>query len=147
MKFTSCYILFTWTNNTFLLQDNHLLVFDRAGFKEGRPYRYWCPIKHEVDFTGFLDDLNNAPQGAVIILHACAHNPTGIDLTKDQWKQIAVIMKERKLVLFFDSAFQGLAKSLEEDAWSVRYFVDQGFELFCSQSFSKNLGLYGKLKF
>lgn len=92
-------------------------------------------------------DLNNAPQNAVIILHACAHNPTGIDLSEEQWKQIASVMKERKLIPFFDSAFQGLARSLEEDAWAVRYFVEQGFELFCAQSFSKNLGLYGKKKY
>lgn len=119
-------------------------MFNRAGFKEGRPYRYWCPKKHEVDFTGLLEDLNNAPEGSVVVLHACAHNPSGLDLTNEQWKQVSALMKKRQLVPFFDSAFQGLARGLEDDAWAVRYFVEEGFELFCSQSFSKNMGLYSK---
>lgn len=124
--------------------DTQIAVFNQAGFKEARPYRYWNPTKFDVDFTGLIEDLKNAPEGAVILLHASSHNPTGIDLTKNQWKQIANVMRERKLFPFFDSAFQGLAKDLEDDAWAVRYFVEQGFELFCAQSFSKNFGLYSK---
>lgn len=91
-----------------------------------------------------LEDLKNATEGAVVVLHPSCHNPTGKDLTKDQWKQVAVVMKEKKLIPFFDSAFQGLAKDLDEDAWSIRHFVEEGFELFCAQSFSKTCGLYSK---
>lgn len=88
--------------------------------------------------------MKGAPEGAIILLHASAQNPTGIDLNKDQWKEVAAVMKEKKLFPFFDSAFQGLARGLEEDAWAVRYFVEQGFELIGVQSFSKNCGLYSK---
>lgn len=91
-----------------------------------------------------MEDLKSAPEGAVILLHASAHNPTGVDLTQNQWKEVAAVMKERKLFPFLDSAFQGLAKNLEDDAWSVRYFEEQGFEFICVQSFSKNCGLYSK---
>lgn len=124
--------------------DTHLVVFEKAGVKDARPYRYWNPTKHDVDFEGLMEDLKSAPEGAVILLHAAAHNPTGIDLNKNQWKQIAYIMRERKLFPFFDSAFQGMSKDLEDDAWAVRYFVEQGFELICAQSFSKIFGLYSK---
>ena len=91
------------------------------------------------------EDLRNAPEKSVVILHACAHNPTGCDPTDAQWKQIAEIIRERKLFPFFDSAYQGFASGdLEKDARTVRYFAKEGFELFCAQSFSKNFGLYSK---
>ena len=82
----------------------------------------------------------------MIVLHACAHNPTGIDPTKDQWVKIADLMEEKKLFPFFDCAYQGFASGdLDQDAWSVRYFTDErNFEIFCSQSFSKNFGLYNE---
>ncbi len=93
-----------------------------------------------------IEDLNNAPEGAVIILHACAHNPTGVDATKEQWAKIADVMEAKKLFPFFDCAYQGFASGdLDKDAWSVRYFADErNFEIFCAQSFSKNFGLYNE---
>jgi len=92
-----------------------------------------------------LEDLNAAPEGAVIVLHACAHNPTGVDPSKEQWAQIADLVRSKNLFPFFDCAYQGFASGcLDTDAWTVRYFVEQGFELFCSQSFSKNFGLYNE---
>lgn len=92
-----------------------------------------------------LAALRAAPAGSIILLHACAHNPTGVDLTQDQWKQVAVIMRDRQLFPFFDCAYQGFASGdLARDAWAVRYFVDQGFELCVAQSFAKNFGLYGQ---
>ncbi|XP_017386598.1 aspartate aminotransferase, cytoplasmic [Cebus imitator] len=82
---------------------------------------------------------------SIFVLHACAHNPTGTDPTPEQWKQIASVMKHRFLFPFFDSAYQGFASgNLERDAWAIRYFVSEGFELFCAQSFSKNFGLYNE---
>eukprot|EP00088_Acartia_fossae_P007121 TRINITY_DN1330_c0_g1_i15.p1 TRINITY_DN1330_c0_g1~~TRINITY_DN1330_c0_g1_i15.p1 ORF type:complete len:1382 (-),score=561.93 TRINITY_DN1330_c0_g1_i15:398-4543(-) len=124
---------------------NHGLIFKNANFKNIRQYRYWNPVTRALDFGGLLEDLEAAPENSVIILHACAHNPTGVDPTKDQWKQIADLMERKKLFPFFDCAYQGFASGcLDTDAWAVRYFVDRGFELFCSQSFSKNFGLYNE---
>ena len=99
-----------------------------------------------LDFDGLMEDLTNAPSGSVVVLHACAHNPTGIDPTKEQWIKIADLVEEKKLFPFFDCAYQGFASGdLDKDAWSVRYFADErNFELFCSQSFSKNFGLYNE---
>ncbi|KAK9964151.1 hypothetical protein ABG768_005349 [Culter alburnus] len=125
--------------------ENHNAVFSNAGFEDIRPYKYWDAGKRGLDLTGFLGDLENAPDHSIIVLHACAHNPTGTDPTQDQWKQIADVMKQKNLFAFFDSAYQGFASgNLDKDAWSIRYFVSQGFELFCAQSFSKNFGLYNE---
>ncbi|XP_077461151.1 aspartate aminotransferase, cytoplasmic-like [Stigmatopora argus] len=125
--------------------ENHNAVFADAGFKDVRPYHYWDAAKRGLDITGLVDDLEKAPEGSIFVLHACAHNPTGTDPNQDEWKQIAEIMKRRNLFVFFDSAYQGFASgSLEKDAWAIRYFVSQGFELFVAQSFSKNFGLYNE---
>ncbi|KAF1408498.1 Aspartate aminotransferase, cytoplasmic, partial [Spheniscus magellanicus] len=125
--------------------ENHNSVFVDAGFKDIRTYRYWDAAKRGLDLQGLLDDMEKAPEFSIFILHACAHNPTGTDPTPDQWKQIAAVMKRRFLFPFFDSAYQGFASgSLDKDAWAVRYFVSEGFELFCAQSFSKNFGLYSE---
>ncbi|XP_051773290.1 aspartate aminotransferase, cytoplasmic [Ctenopharyngodon idella] len=125
--------------------ENHNAVFSNAGFEDIRPYKYWDAGKRGLDLAGFLGDLENAPDHSIFVLHACAHNPTGTDPTQDQWKQIADVMKRKNLFAFFDSAYQGFASgNLDKDAWAVRYFVSQGFELFCAQSFSKNFGLYNE---
>uniref|UniRef100_A0A6I8SQC3 Aspartate aminotransferase n=1 Tax=Xenopus tropicalis TaxID=8364 RepID=A0A6I8SQC3_XENTR len=125
--------------------ENHNAVFSDAGFKDIRAYSYWDAAKRGLDLEGFLRDLENAPEFSIFVLHACAHNPTGTDPTPDEWKQIADVMKRRSLFPFFDSAYQGFASgSLDKDAWAVRFFVSQGFELFCAQSFSKNFGLYNE---
>lgn len=68
-------------------------MFSGAGFTDIRTYRYWDPVTREININGLLDDLNNAPEGAVVILHACAHNPTGCDPTQEQWKQIADVIE------------------------------------------------------
>ncbi|CAG4920787.1 unnamed protein product [Colias eurytheme] len=125
--------------------ENHHLVFVNSGFTSPRTYRYWNPKTLAIDFDGMIEDLQKAPENSVVILHACAHNPTGIDPTQEQWIKIADVMQERKLFPFFDSAYQGFASGdLERDAWAVRYFVKRGFELVCSQSYAKNFGLYNE---
>ncbi|XP_023716437.1 aspartate aminotransferase, cytoplasmic isoform X2 [Cryptotermes secundus] len=125
--------------------ENHHLLFTNAGFTEPRQYRYWNAETRSLDLDGFLEDLRAAPKDSVIILHACAHNPTGCDPTHEQWTQIADVIEERQLFPFFDSAYQGFASGdLEKDAWAVRYFADRGFELLCAQSFAKNFGLYNE---
>jgi aspartate aminotransferase len=92
-----------------------------------------------------MQSIQNAPNGSVILLHACAHNPTGVDPTQDQWREIAAAMRARSQFPFFDTAYQGFASGdLNRDAWSIRYFIEQGFELCVAQSFAKNFGLYGE---
>jgi aspartate/tyrosine/aromatic aminotransferase len=77
-------------------------------------------------------------------LHACAHNPTGVDPNTEDWKKIAEVMKTKKLIPYFDSAYQGFASGdIIKDAWPIRYFTSQGFNLLVSQSYAKNMGLYG----
>ncbi|XP_053213740.1 aspartate aminotransferase, cytoplasmic-like isoform X2 [Panonychus citri] len=124
---------------------NHQLLFNHSGYKNIKTYRYWDATNLCLDFNGMIEDLSQAPAGSVIILHVCAHNPTGCDPTAEQWEKIANLMREKKLFPFFDCAYQGFASGdLEKDAFAVRYFVDQGFELFCAQSFAKNFGLYNE---
>ncbi|KAL7647720.1 UNVERIFIED_CONTAM: hypothetical protein RMT77_001329 [Armadillidium vulgare] len=124
---------------------NHKLIFTNAGFKEGKAYRYWDEKAHDLDFEGMIEDLKNAPENSVIILHSCAHNPTGMDPTHEQWQKIADVVEEKKLFPLFDSAYQGFASGdLDNDAWAIRYFADRGFEMIITQSFAKNFGLYNE---
>lgn len=123
--------------------ENHHKIFADTGFTNLNSYRYWDQNKRQLDLEGMLADLDKAPADSVIILHACAHNPTGMDPTQDQWKQIADLIERKKLFPLFDSAYQGFASGDPDlDAWAIRYFVDRGFELFVCQSFAKNFGLY-----
>merc|ERR1712012_1020205 len=110
-----------------------------------KTYPYWDGETRSLNFDGMMKALSTATPGALVLLHACAHNPTGVDPTRDQWVQIASLVKERGLIPLMDSAYQGYASgNLEEDAWAMRYFESQGFEMFLCQSFAKNLGLYGE---
>lgn len=123
--------------------ENHHKIFADSGFTKLQSYRYWDQNKRNLDLKSMLADLEEAPADSVIILHACAHNPTGIDPTQEQWKEIADLMERKKLFPLFDSAYQGFASgNPDQDAWAIRYFVDRGFELLVCQSFAKNFGLY-----
>ncbi|XP_049779425.1 aspartate aminotransferase, cytoplasmic-like [Schistocerca cancellata] len=125
--------------------DNHHRVMSRSGFTHLKEYRYWHPLNKALDFEGLTEDLSSAPKYSVVVLHPCAHNPTGCDPTQEQWDRIADIIQERKLFPFFDTAYQGLASGdVDQDAWAVRHFVKRELELFCAQSFSKSCGLYGE---
>jgi len=124
---------------------NHIDIFNYAGTNDLRPYRYWDPVNRRIDFDGMTEDLRMAPKDSVIILHACAHNPTGIDPNEEQWKQIADICEEKGLFPLFDCAYQGFASgSADNDIKSFRYFVSRGIETLCCQSFAKNFGLYNQ---
>lgn len=108
-------------------------------------YPYFAKGTKMFDFDGMITALKNAPKGSIIVLHACAHNPTGVDPTQEQWKAIADVMSGNSLFPFFDSAYQGFASgSLTQDNFAVRHFVEKGFDLVVAQSFAKNLGLYGQ---
>nr|XP_022911379.1 aspartate aminotransferase, cytoplasmic-like [Onthophagus taurus] len=125
--------------------ENHTLVFKNAGFHEVRTYRYWCEKKRGLDLEGMLQDLRNAPERSVVILHACAHNPTGCDPTPEQWEKIADVVQEKQLFPVLDTAYQGFASGdLDNDAYTIRYFVNRGFETMICQSFAKNFGLYNE---
>ncbi|KAK4481220.1 hypothetical protein RD792_012103 [Penstemon davidsonii] len=123
---------------------NHPKVFTIAGLSV-KSYRYYNPSTRGLDFQGLLEDLGNAPNGAIVLLHACAHNPTGVDPTPHQWDQIRQLMRSKALLPFFDSAYQGFASgSLDADADAVRKFVADGGECLAAQSYAKNMGLYGE---
>lgn len=123
---------------------NHHQIFDNIGLSVAK-YPYFSPKTKGLDIDGMLATLRAALPGSVVLLHACAHNPTGVDPTQEQWKEIAAVIRERQHFPFFDCAYQGFASGdLARDAWAIRYFVEQGFELCIAQSFAKNLGLYGQ---
>lgn len=123
---------------------NHPNFFIAAGLCL-RTYRYYDPVTKGLDFQGILEDLASAPLGAVVLLHACAHNPTGVDPTVEQWEEIRQIIRSRGLLPFFDCAYQGFVSgNLEDDAQAVRKFVADGGECLVVQSYSKNMGLYGE---
>ncbi|GAB4852599.1 hypothetical protein Ancab_016813 [Ancistrocladus abbreviatus] len=123
---------------------NHPKVFTLGGL-DVKSYRYYDPATRGLNFQGLLEDLNAASSGAIVLLHACAHNPTGVDPTLDQWEQIRKLMRSKGLLPFFDSAYQGFASgSLDADAQSVRMFVADGGECLVAQSYAKNMGLYGE---
>ncbi|KAG4194598.1 hypothetical protein ERO13_A06G063900v2 [Gossypium hirsutum] len=123
---------------------NHVKVFTMAGLSV-KNYRYYDPTTRGLNFQGLLEDLGAAPAGAIVLLHACAHNPTGVDPTVEQWEQIRQSMRSKGLLPFFDSAYQGFASgSLDADAQPVRMFVADGGECFIAQSYAKNMGLYGE---
>uniref|UniRef100_A0A1D1ZUP4 Aspartate aminotransferase n=1 Tax=Auxenochlorella protothecoides TaxID=3075 RepID=A0A1D1ZUP4_AUXPR len=123
---------------------NHKNIFGDAGV-EWREYAYFNPATVSLDFDGMLHDIAAAPAGSVILLHGCAHNPTGIDPTREQWSKIADVIEERHHLAFFDVAYQGFASgSLDDDAFAPRLFVERGLEVLVAQSYSKNLGLYAE---
>ncbi|KAK4554467.1 Aspartate aminotransferase, cytoplasmic [Recurvomyces mirabilis] len=126
----------TWANHNQIITNVHLPV---------KTYPYFSKETKGLDFDGMIKAIESAPEGSVILLHACAHNPTGVDPTRDQWTKIAQVMRQKRHFPFFDCAYQGFASgSLSTDAWAINYFVDQGFELMIAQSYAKNFGLYGE---
>lgn len=123
---------------------NHVTIFQKAGVQV-REYPYWCAKTRGLDFQGMTAALAGAPAGSVVLLHACAHNPTGVDPTQQQWQALAQLMQERQLIPYFDSAYQGFATgNIEGDAYGIRLFVERGFQCLVSQSYAKNFGLYGE---
>lgn len=123
---------------------NHFAILRNVGI-EPVEYPYYDPKTIGLDFDGFIGSLHNAPERSVFLLHACAHNPTGVDPTEEQWNAIAEVMLAKKHYAFFDCAYQGFASGdLDKDAWAVRNFVEKGVALLVCQSFAKNAGLYGE---
>lgn len=123
---------------------NHFGVFQSLGFPcEG--FKYYDASTRDLDFESYYSAIQQAEPGSVVILHACAHNPTGCDPTKEQWRQIAQVMKERNLFPLFDAPYLGFnSGDFDEDAFAIRLFVGE-MQLECAicVSFAKNMGLYG----
>lgn len=123
--------------------DNHKGIFGGAGFEVGT-YPYYSRETHGVNFDGMLAALRALPAGDVVVLHACCHNPTGADLNLQQWHDLAKVVQERGLLPFFDIAYQGFGEGINEDAYAIRYFAQQGIPLLVAGSYSKNFAIYGE---
>jgi aromatic-amino-acid transaminase len=123
--------------------ENHRGIFESAGYQV-LEYTYFDPKTRGVDFEGMVKSLESFPAKTLVILHACCHNPTGADLTPDQWKKIISICQTRQLIPFLDIAYQGFATGIEEDGAAVQLFADSGMSFFVSSSFSKSFSLYGE---
>jgi aspartate aminotransferase len=122
---------------------NHPSIFQAAGLQT-KVYPYFDAAKNELAFDRLLDTLGGVGEGAVVVLHGCCHNPTGIDPTPDQWKQIGKILKERKALPLLDFAYQGFGDGLKEDAQGLLALCDQLPEMLVCSSFSKNFSLYNE---
>ncbi|CCB85068.1 amino acid aminotransferase [Parachlamydia acanthamoebae] len=122
---------------------NHLQIFRSAGMQVNF-YPYYSEETHGFDFDRMCAAIRTMPPKSLIILHACCHNPTGVDPTFEQWKILSELIKEHQLVPFFDFAYQGFGANLEQDAQAIRLFAEEGHEMFVASSYSKNFGLYGE---
>ena len=123
--------------------ENHRAIFENAGFAVNA-YPYYDAPTHGVNFDGMIDCLGGLPAGSIVVLHACCHNPTGVDLTPDQWAAVIETVNQRALVPLLDIAYQGLGDGLDADAAAVRLFAGAGGPAFVCNSFSKTFSLYGE---
>jgi aromatic-amino-acid transaminase len=123
--------------------ENHRGIFESAGYQV-LEYTYFDPKTRGVDFDGMVKSLESFPAKTLVILHACCHNPTGADITAEQWEKIISICQTRQLIPFLDIAYQGFASGIEQDGVAVRMFADSGMSFFVSSSFSKSFSLYGE---
>lgn len=123
---------------------NHGPIFRHSGLKI-KLHRYYDKKTCGFDKAGALEDIKKIPEGSIILLHACAHNPTGVDPKPEDWKELSEVVKSRKLFPFFDMAYQGFATGdIDRDAFGLRHFIAEGHSLCLAQSFAKNMGLYGE---
>src|SRR5262245_11006674 len=123
--------------------ENHRQLFEAAGFTV-KSYRYYEPKTKGLDFAGMQASLSAIPAGDIVVLHACCHNPTGVDLNKDEWSSVLDIVRSRGLIPFLDLAYQGFAEGVEPDAYAARIFAKAMTPVFLSSSFSKSASVYGE---
>jgi len=123
--------------------ENHRALFEAAGYAV-QNYPYYDAPTHGLDFAGMRGALRDAPSGSIVVLHACCHNPTGVDLTPEQWQQIVAVVTERRHVPFLDFAYQGFAEGIEADGAALRAFAASGTDFLVASSFSKSFSLYGE---
>lgn len=123
---------------------NHHNIWRDANVPQNT-FRYYDAATKGLDFKGLMEDVKKAPNGSVFLLHACAHNPTGVDPSPENWKEISAFFKEKGHFALFDMAYQGFASGdTERDAQAIRIFLNDGHQIACAQSFAKNMGLYGQ---
>jgi aspartate/tyrosine/aromatic aminotransferase len=120
---------------------NHVPLLGGAGLKL-EPYPYYDNDEHVIRIDAMLDAFRRAPKGDVVLLHACCHNPSGLDPTEDEWRRIADVIVERELVPFIDMAYQGFATDIDADAFIIRELAGRVPEMIVCNSCSKNFGLY-----
>jgi aromatic-amino-acid transaminase len=123
--------------------ENHRALFEGAGFEVGT-YPYYDPASHGIDFDAMHAALNAAAPGTIVVLHACCHNPTGCDLTPEQWQQVVSVLAARGLVPFLDMAYQGFGDGIVEDGRAVQLCLAAGLDFFVATSYSKSFSLYGE---
>ncbi|MFZ6678507.1 aromatic amino acid transaminase [Undibacterium sp. Tian12W] len=123
--------------------DNHKAVFEGCGLTV-KTYPYYDAATGGLRFDAMIEALKAAEKKSIVLLHACCHNPTGVDLTQEQWQQLVPVLKERELIAFIDLAYQGYGDGIVEDAYAVRLLADQGLSFFVANSFSKSMSLYGE---
>ncbi|MDR1163745.1 MAG: aspartate/tyrosine/aromatic aminotransferase [Candidatus Accumulibacter sp.] len=123
--------------------ENHRALFEAAGFPV-ESYPYYDPATRGVNFAAMKAGLDSLAPGSVVVFHACCHNPTGADLSKDEWRGVIESVRARGLVAFIDMAYQGFADGITEDALALDLFVDSGVQFFVASSFSKSFSLYGE---
>ena len=123
--------------------DNHRAMFEGAGVPV-HTYPYYDAATGGLKFAAMLATLQGLPARSVVLLHACCHNPTGVDLTREQWAQLIPVLKARELLPYLDLAYQGYGDGIEEDAWAVRQLASAGLSFFIANSFSKSMSVYGE---
>ncbi len=123
--------------------ENHVAIFAGAGF-EVSTYPWYDEATNGVRFNDLLATLKTLPARSIVLLHPCCHNPTGADLTNDQWDAVIEILKARELIPFLDIAYQGFGAGMEEDAYAIRAIASAGLPALVSNSFSKIFSLYGE---
>ena len=123
--------------------DNHRAMFEGAGLAV-QTYPYYDPAGGGLRFDAMCDTLRGLPPRSVVLLHACCHNPTGVDLSRAQWQALIPILRERDLLPYLDLAYQGYGDGIDADAWAPRALADAGLAFFVANSFSKNMSLYGE---
>lgn len=123
--------------------DNHRALFEGAGFQVNT-YPYYDPATGGLRFDDMLAALDTLPAQSIVLLHACCHNPTGVDLSQAQWRQLIEVLRTRHLLPFLDIAYQGFGDGIDEDAFALRALADAGVSCFVANSFSKSFSLYGE---
>ncbi|CAN5220649.1 aspartate/tyrosine/aromatic aminotransferase [soil metagenome] len=123
--------------------DNHRAVFEGAGL-EVKTYPYYDPATGGLRFDDMLAAISELPPQSIVLLHACCHNPTGVDLTAAQWDALIPVLKARELLPFLDLAYQGYGDDIEQDAFAIRALAAAGLSFFVANSFSKSMSLYGE---
>jgi aromatic-amino-acid transaminase len=123
--------------------DNHRSMFEGAGLTVNT-YPYYDPATGGLKFAEMLATLRGLPAKSIVLLHACCHNPTGVDLTREQWDGLIPVLRERQLIPYLDLAYQGFGDGIEQDAYAVRALASAGVSFFIANSFSKSMSVYGE---